>query len=149
MNNLYNKIDTASILSRLEKLQPTAERLWGKMDIGQMLAHLIASLETPLGLNFPPRMFIGKLIGGFMKKSFFNEKPMSKNSPTDKNYIFTDTRVFENEKSKAIQLLNTFHESGPSKCSKHPHSFFGELTPDEWAILQWKHFDHHLRQFGA
>lgn len=27
--------------------------------------------------------------------------------------------------------------------------FFGNLTPEEWAIVQWKHFDHHLRQFGV
>ena len=25
---------------------------------------------------------------------------------------------------------------------------FGKLTADEWASLQWKHIDHHLKQFG-
>jgi hypothetical protein len=29
------------------------------------------------------------------------------------------------------------------------HSFFGRLTPEEWATLMYKHLDHHLRQFGA
>jgi len=38
------------------------------------------------------------------------------------------------------------HSSG---CVAHPHSFFGRMTPDEWAVLMYKHVDHHLRQFGA
>jgi hypothetical protein len=25
----------------------------------------------------------------------------------------------------------------------------GHMTPDEWAILAYKHLDHHLRQFGT
>jgi Protein of unknown function (DUF1569) len=37
----------------------------------------------------------------------------------------------------------------PPGCTTHPHSFFGRMTADEWAILMYKHLDHHLRQFGA
>ncbi|WP_410479057.1 DUF1569 domain-containing protein [Pedobacter psychrodurus] len=36
----------------------------------------------------------------------------------------------------------------PAKCTRYPQAFFGPLTPEEWALMQWKHFDHHLRQFG-
>jgi Protein of unknown function (DUF1569) len=149
MNNLYNQTDVEKILNRIEKLQPHNERQWGKMQISQMLAHANISLETALGLNFPKRMFIGKIIGHFMKSKVLNQNPMDKNSPTDKNYILQDTPEFEKQKAKAIQLIKTFFENGPSKCTNHPHSFFGKFTPEEWAILQWKHFDHHLRQFGA
>ncbi|WP_407556914.1 DUF1569 domain-containing protein [Winogradskyella sp. 4-2091] len=149
MNNLYNQSDLNSILERLEKLSPNADRKWGKMNIGQMLAHLNVSLETAMGLNFPDRIFIGRLIGGFMKRRFLNEQPLTKNSPTDHSYVFTDVREFEKEKIKAITLVKAFHKNGPDKCTTHPHSFFGKFTPEEWAILQWKHFDHHLRQFDS
>jgi len=149
MNNLYHAKDVEGILERLDKLTPHAQRLWGKMTVGQMLAHLNASLETAMGRNFPKRMFIGRIIGGFFKQKFLNDKPFSKNGPTDKNYVFTDSRDFEQEKSKAIALVKTFHHDGPGKCTTHPHSFLGKMTPEEWAILQWKHLDHHLRQFGA
>ena len=67
MNNLYNQSDVVGIIEQLEKLTPNAEKKWGKMDIGQMLAHINVSLETALGLNFPKRMLIGRIIGGFMK----------------------------------------------------------------------------------
>lgn len=149
MNNLYNQTDVNVIIKRLENLQLNAERQWGKMDVAQMLAHVNIALETAMAMNFPKRMFIGKLIGWAFKSKFLNDKPMGKNSPTDKNYIFLDKKEFEKEKGKAIQLVRKFYRDGPEKCTKHPHSFFGNFTPDEWAILQWKHFDHHLRQFGA
>ena len=42
-----------------------------------------------------------------------------------------------------------FAEAGPAGCTTHPHSFFGRMTPNEWAVLMYKHVDHHLRQFGA
>jgi len=125
MKNLYNEADKNEILNRLENLKVDAVRQWGKMNIVQMLAHLNVSLETPLGKNFPKRAFIGRLIGKLVKKKFINDQPMPKN------------------------LITLFYNNGREKCSQHPHSFFGKLTPDEWGILQWKHFDHHLRQFGA
>ncbi len=28
------------------------------------------------------------------------------------------------------------------------HPAFGPLSPAEWGRITWKHFDHHLRQFG-
>jgi len=150
MKNLYNEADKNEILNRLENLKVDAVREWGKMNIVQMLAHLNVSIETPLGKNFPKRMFIGRLIGKLMKKKFLNDQPMAKNSPTDKMYIITDISIedFEKEKQRAKELITLFYNNGKEKCSQHPHSFFGELTPDEWGILQWKHFDHHLRQLG-
>jgi hypothetical protein len=149
MNNLYSQTDVDGILNRIEKLSPNAERHWGKMNAAQMLAHLNISLETAMGRNFPKRMFVGKIIGGFLKKKILNENPIQKNAPTDKVYEFTDVRNFEEEKTKTLELVKTFYRDGPEKCAKYPHPFFGKFTPEEWAILQWKHFDHHLRQFGG
>jgi len=57
-------------------------------------------------------------------KKYLNDQPIVKNSPTDKSYISTGQKDFEKEKNKAIALLRQFHENGPEKCTKHPHSFF-------------------------
>lgn len=149
MNNLFNHKDVSEILARIDRLTPTSQRQWGKMNVGQMLAHLNTSLETAMGLNLPKRLFIGRILGPFVKPNYLSEKPLGKNAPTDKFYIFTDNREFEKEKAKAIELLKQFFEGGSAKCTTNPHSFFGKLTPDEWALSQWKHFDHHLRQFNC
>jgi hypothetical protein len=150
MNNLYNEADVNNILVRLETLTPQAKRQWGTMDVAQMLAHCNVSLETAMGLNFPKRKLIGRLFGKLIKRKFIDSKPMIKNALTEDHYV-TNVNVydFEREKGRAIHLVRTFYENGPEKCTKHKHSYFGSLTPKEWAILKWKHFDHHLRQFGC
>ena len=149
MNNLFNPSDTEQILTRLEKLKPDAQRQWGKMTVNQMLAHCIVSLETAMGRNFPKRVLIGRLIGRFLKPGIISENPMPKNAPTDKSYMITGNPDFEHEKRKVTELIGTFCAAGPAGCTTHPQAFYGKMTPEEYAIMQWKHFDHHLKQFRA
>jgi transposase InsO family protein len=76
-----------------------------------------------------------------------NEKPMPRNSMTNKNLVVRDERDFEVERQRLRGLIERFAAAGPSGCTKHPHSLFGPLTPMEWAALMYQHLDHHLRQF--
>lgn len=149
MNNLFNPSDVSEILERIEKLSPDSPRQWGKMNAAQMLAHCNKSVETAMGKNFMKRLFIGRIIGTLLKAKVVGVKPFGKNSPTDKSYIFPDNCNFEEEKSKVTASIKKFLEGGPSQCTTYPHPFFGKFTPEEWAVFQWKHLDHHLRQFGV
>jgi hypothetical protein len=149
MNNLFTQSDVSQILERIEKLTPDSQRQWGKMNVAQMLAHCNKSLETAMGLNFIKRLFIGRIISPFVKPMVLGEKPFGKNSPTDKSYVFKDDLKFEEEKLTTIASIKKFFEGGPTQCTTHPHPFFGKFTPQEWAVFQWKHLDHHLRQFGV
>ena len=78
-----------------------------------------------------------------------NDEPMRRNSPTVKGLVVQDERDLGMERERLLALIDRFAAAGPAGCTKHPHSFFGRLTPDEWAILMYKHLDHHLRQFGV
>ena len=149
MPNLFNASDVAAIIQRIGKLKPESQRQWGKMKVGQMLAHCNISIETAMGLHKMKRVFIGRLIGGLVKARVLGDKPFGKNSPTDKSYVFSDERDFNTEKTKLIGSLKKFYEGGPEKCTTHPHPFFGNFTADQWALFQWKHLDHHLRQFAV
>ena len=149
MNTLYNRQDLDGIINRLNQLTPASERKWGKMNVSQMLAHCNKSMETALGENKINRLFIGRIITPFIRKLVLGKKPFAKNSPTDKTYIFKGKHDFEFEMSRTITSINRFHEAGPSGSTTHPHPFFGHFSPEEWAVFQWKHLDHHLRQFGA
>lgn len=40
MKNAFNQKDSAEFISRIEKLSPTSEPNWGKMDVEKMLAHV-------------------------------------------------------------------------------------------------------------
>ena len=89
------------------------------------------------------------MFGRIAKKKLSGEKQWGKNMPTDKNFVVTEQRNFEDEKERLISLVQQFAQSGPAGISKETHPFFGKLTVDEWDKLMWNHLDHHLRQFGA
>jgi hypothetical protein len=119
------------------------------MNAAQMLAHCCAALEVATGRKSPPRIFMGRILAPFIKKSFLSEQPFKPNYPTDKSFVVMDERDFEGEKKRLLGLLNDFSSGGSEKCTSTPHSFFGKLSPEEWGWSQYKHLDHHLRQFGV
>jgi transposase InsO family protein len=60
-----------------------------------------------------------------------------------------DDRDLNVERQRLAVLIDRFQSGGPDKCTKHPHSFFGIMTPEEWSALNYIHLDHHLKQFGV
>jgi hypothetical protein len=149
MKNLFQPETIDEIVSRIDKVQPTSPRQWGKMDVAQMMAHCSATLDMASGRMNRPRVFIGRLIGPFVKSIFTNEKPFSKNSPTDEKLVIADQRDFAREQDQLKLKLRQFHQGGEAQCTRHPHPFFGTLTPQQWSRGMYKHLDHHLRQFGV
>lgn len=148
MKSLYQPETYQELISRLDLLHAESPNQWGKMDAAQMLAHCSCPLKLALGDTQQPRSLIGRLIGSFIKKGLVNEQPFSQNMPTDKGFIISDIRDFEKEKYQLMDLLRRFHENqGQNIPSVHP--FFGKMTSHEWDVLQYKHLDHNLRQFGC
>jgi hypothetical protein len=149
MKNLFQPDAVNEVISRIDRLQPTTQHQWGKMEVAQMMAHCSATLDMASGRLIVPRLLIGRILGPFVRSSFTNEKPFSKSSPTDKKFVIADKRDFAREQEQLKVRIGQFHQGGEAQCTKHPHSFFGSLTPQEWAIGMYKHLDHHLRQFGG
>jgi hypothetical protein len=149
MKNLFEPATTEEVNQRMAQLKPDSERQWGKMSPAQALAHCSAGMEVSVGLKFPPRNLFGRLIGRRVLKTFLAGKPFPRNSPTDKSYVVKDDRDFPVERQRLLELIDRFTGAGPGGCTKHPHSFFGPMTPLEWAELTYIHLDHHLRQFGV
>jgi len=149
MENLFQPEAVDEVISRIDKLQPAAQRQWGKMEVAQMLAHCSAALDMASGQLILPRIFIGRLLGPFVKPIYTNEKPFSQNNPTDKKLVVADKRDFLREQEQLKVKVRQFHDGGEERCTAHPHPFFGALTPQQWSRGMYKHLDHHLRQFGA
>ncbi len=149
MKDIFNSAYLAELHARIDNLSPDSKALWGKMTAAQMLSHLQAPVEIGLGDKKLKQGLIGLLFGRIAKKKLFSEKPFPRNLPTDPSFIRRDTRDFETEKQKLKTLLNRFQSAGPDGITKGPHPFFGKLTTTEWGTSLWKHFDHHLRQFGV
>jgi hypothetical protein len=151
VKNLFEPAAPEEIRSRISRLAPDSQRQWGKMTPAQALAHLAAFMELALGDARPPRMFIGRVIGPLAKRLTVNREngQVPRNSPTTPGYAVTDERDFDKERERLRQSIDRLAACGPAGCTTHPHPFFGRLTPDEWAVLSYKHLDHHLRQFGV
>ncbi|HVM76234.1 MAG TPA: DUF1569 domain-containing protein [Candidatus Saccharimonadales bacterium] len=149
MKNLFDNDSVSEILARIDKLQPTSTAHWGKMNVTQMLAHCSACMDMATGQLNLPRAFIGRILGPLVKPIYTNEKPFSKNSPTAKELLRADAGDFPREQEQLRAKVQQFFGGGEAKCTRHPHPFFGALTPQEWSRGSYKHLDHHLRQFGV
>lgn len=149
MKNLSSTKEADELIERINKLSPDTKPLWGKMTVSQMLAHSQSPLNMAVGDKKYKRGLMGFLFGKIAKKQMVSEKPFKQNLPTDKNFKVSDTREFYSEKNKLIDLIKRFIKTDRETLAKTPHGFFGKLTADEWDLLQYKHLDHHLHQFGV
>jgi hypothetical protein len=150
MKNLFDATAVADIKTRVRRLEADSPRQWGRMSAPQAVAHCAMGIELALGDRRPPRMMIGRIIGRVIRPlALGNDEPMRRNSPTVPSMVVSDERELAAERERLLALIDRFATAGPAGCTTHPHSFFGRMTPDEWAILMYKHLDHHLRQFGA
>jgi Protein of unknown function (DUF1569) len=149
VKNLFEATSAAEIRDRIGRLRPDSPRQWGVMNVAQMMAHCSAWMEIAAGEKSPPRSLIGLIVGRLAKKSILGEEPVRRNMPTMKSLIVNDERQFAEEQRRLLDWVDRFSAGGPEQCTTHPHSFFGPMTPVEWAIMGYKHLDHHLRQFSV
>ena len=150
MKNLFDAARAAEIDRRIASVEPGSPARWGRMDAAQAMAHCAAGVAMATGDIRPPRALAGRIFGALVKRlAFRDDAPMRPNSPTVTELRVADERDMATEKARLRARLAEFAAGGAARCTTHPHPFFGKLTPDEWAVLMYKHLDHHLRQFGA
>jgi hypothetical protein len=147
-STLFEPAAAEEIVSRLDKLGPTSQPQWGKMDAAQMMAHCAIPFEVYFGEKKMKRSLLGILFGRVAKKQLFGDKPWKKNMPTSPVFKVAEEKNFEAERARLRNIINRFATEGYAVTqSKHP--FFGHLSSQEWAMLGYRHLDHHLKQFGA
>ena len=147
MKNLFDKDTHAEIINRINILTANSRRQWGKMNVGQMLAHCKEAFKIPLSDKKMPRTFLGLLIGWIIKNKLHDDNPWKKNLPTAPNFIIKDERDFEKEKQELTILIDRFYHGGPDKVGLFPHPMFGTFTKEQWGKSMYKHVNHHLQQF--
>ncbi|WP_411768648.1 DUF1569 domain-containing protein [Winogradskyella sp. A3E31] len=147
MKSIFDDGVHEQVKTRIEKLEPHTNAQWGKMDVAQMLHHCQMPLNIVLQKNtygLKPNWFAKT----FFKKSMYSDTLWKKNMPTLKLFRITDEREFSKEKEALLSLTEELNaERNKSEWQAHPT--FGKLTKDQWGKMQYKHLDHHLRQFGV
>ncbi|MFT5736651.1 MAG: hypothetical protein ACI9SG_000995 [Maribacter sp.] len=147
MKSLLNNEGHLEIKNRLGQLSEKSQRKWGKMTVGQMAWHC----QYPLKLAIRNKENTSKgnwLIKTFFKKSLYNDKPWRKNLPTAPQLRAKEAKDFNGEIMILNELVDEFNRLD-SRDMWHPHPAFGSFTKEQWGQLQYKHLDHHLKQFGV
>jgi hypothetical protein len=149
--SVFNPTDAAHIIDRIHKLTPSTTPNWGKMNVGQMLAHTNVTYELVYdeAKHPKPTGFLKFMLKALVKKNVVSEKPYKKNERTGPQFLITDQREFEHEKKRLIDHINKTQQLGEDHFhGKESHSF-GALNKTEWNNMFYKHLDHHLTQFGV
>ena len=147
MKTMFNDRDRSFMLSRIDRVTGGAKPHWGKMNAELMLAHLVESVRMALGemtakpKKLPIRHFP-------LKQLIVYWIPFPKGSPTAPELLPKDTGTVEHNKRELARLLRVFAERA-SQTQWPEHPAFGNLTRQAWGVLVYRHFDHHLRQFGV
>ena len=151
IEDMFDPQGKEKMLARVNALTLNSEALWGKMNVGQMLAHCNVAYETvhEPGKHAPPGL-IGKFIGRvFAKGVVVGDKPYPKSGPTAPMFVISDPREFEAEKARLIAYINKTFEQGAAHFDGLENMSFGRLSAKQWNTLFSKHLDHHLRQFDV
>ena len=147
MKSIFDEKTYQEVLDRLDQLTPDAERQWGKMTVAQMLWHC----QFPVRLAIDNKLSSKKsnpLIRLLFKKSLYSDKPWRKNLPTVPVAKAREEKDFSKELSKLKKMVGELHAL-KDRTEWNPHPIFGEFTSEQWGKLEYKHLDHHLRQFGV
>lgn len=149
--NIFEPETTKLLTARINELTAKTTPQWGKMDVGQMLAHCNVAYDQafdpntkrqPLPIRFLLKLFLkGKLTDA--------TTPYKKNSGTAPAFIINDSRDFEQEKNRILAYIQRTEKSGVAYFDNKESASFGKMTADEWNNLFYKHLDHHLMQFGV
>lgn len=147
--NLFEEENSEEIISRIMNLSSNSQALWGTMTVNQMIDHCIKPLDVATGKLKLKRSLLGVLFGGWAKKKLLEDKDFPRNSPTAPEFRVQTPREFSDAQQSLINAVRSFQKEGENGLTKEKHPFFGPLSTSEWLLLQYKHLDHHLRQFGV
>ena len=148
--NIFEKSASEGVIARINALSASTQPNWGKMTVGQMLAHCCVAYEMVYENKHPrPNTFVRFMLKMFVKPNVVNDKPYPKNGRTAPVFIISDERDFDTEKARLTNYITKTQALGEVAFDNKESHSFGNLTKTEWSNLFYKHIDHHLTQFGV
>ncbi|MEM6805559.1 MAG: DUF1569 domain-containing protein [Bacteroidota bacterium] len=146
--DLFTEATIKELKDRIGKISPQTSPLWGKMDAAHMMTHCVEVMRNAMGEIQQKRKFLGYLVAPFLRHRYYNDILFKgKNVPS--TFMVADTEDFAQAKTALLKRIDLFYQSGEEACQGAVHPMLGRFTPQQWAIGQYKHLDHHLRQFGV
>lgn len=136
------------LAARLESLRPDSPRRWGRMNARQMVAHLSDQMRHALG-DSPVQARPGPLRWNLVRWLTIYLVPWPKGRIQGPPEAFaTPPKDWHKDVAGLLKLLERFAARGP-QADWPDHALLGPMSGRDWGVFVHKHFDHHLRQFGA
>ena len=137
-----------ALIARVQQLSHDKQPHWGRMEIGQMVAHVSDQLRMAVGgvdiqavrgpLRFPPMRYL-----------IVHLLPWPKGKAKAPPEAFTTSpTTLDADRRTLVELIERFAATPPEQL-KPLHPLFGRMTSHDWDVLSYGHLDHHLRQFGV
>ncbi|WP_228376333.1 DUF1569 domain-containing protein [Chryseobacterium sp. IHB B 17019] len=149
--SLHNRADFDEIIRRISDLSETSKGRWGKMDVCQMMRHCNFVLQIPLQkIELPVVNILFGTIGIVTKieMQIFNNG-IPRNMPTFQKLIVNFDCDFNDEKHDLLKTLDEYWNTFMNKNLPDNHMLFGKMKEKDWGFLEYKHLDHHLKQFNV
>jgi hypothetical protein len=150
MKTLRDEACRNALISRLERLKGDETPAWGKMNLEQMLSHLVQTGDFPFESYVPDQSNV--LSRTILKPLVLYLLPIPKevkvSAELDQQQKGRPPMGLAEDRARVVESIGrigTMPEN--QQCLGHP--FFGKLSAKQWAVLAHKHIDHHLKQFGV
>ena len=148
MGTIFNARDRAELLDRIAHLSPEKRPDWGRFTAPEMVCHLNCALRHGLGeydagppvgpFRFPPLNWLVIHVAPWPKGK-------GKSPP---EFLAVTPASWTEDVAALCSLVERSGERG-AEATWPPHKVFGHISGRSWGVLQHKHLDHHLRQFGV
>ena len=150
MKTLRDEKCRSELTARIKNLSSDAKPSWGRMNVEQMLSHLVQANELPFVASVPDRSnWMSRTV---IKPLVLYVMPIPKDVKTspamDQQQDGRKPLGFDVDKAHLVESISKLGTIPTAhRCLDHP--FFGKLSAKQWGRLAYKHMDHHLRQFGV
>jgi hypothetical protein len=138
-----------AILERLARLTPDNPRHWGVMEPATLLPHLASGLRMALGERTAPPDPGSRLRSPLRRYLALYILPWPEGRiETPPGAFSTPSQGWERDRDLVFDLIERFATAKPEALGAE-HPAFGRMSQRDWDALQYRHLDHHLRQFGC
>jgi hypothetical protein len=147
MPTLFDLDDRILIRRRLESLVPTQQARWGKFTAPEMVCHVSAGLRQGLG-EIEPGSPSGPMTVPGINWLVIHVVPWPKTgAKSPPGLLTTKPTTWDKDVAALQKLIERFGQRG-AKAKWPPSSAFGSISGRSWGVLQYRHLDHHFRQFS-
>lgn len=149
MKTLRDEKCRAALIARINMLTPESQPVWGRMNVEQMLSHLVQAADLPFVSTIPDHSsFLSRAAKPLLLYVLPMPKEIKTSAELDQQKGGRKSEGFEADKSRVVdEIARLGTLPADHKCFHHP--FFGKMSAKEWSVIGHKHIDHHLRQFGV